>query len=42
MTELEKIKYHIRLINSRLLSIDDKIKRDFHSDSIASLVIERD
>ena len=42
MTELEKIKYHIRLMNSRLLAIDDKIKRDFHSDSIASLVIEMD
>ena len=42
MTELEKIKYHLRLINSRLSSIDDKIERDFHSDPIASLVIEMD
>jgi len=42
MTELEKIKYHIRLINDRLRSIDDKIDRDFYSDSIASLVIEMD
>ena len=41
-TELEKIKYHIRLINSRMLSIDEEICRDFHSDSIASLVIEMD
>ena len=42
MTELEKIKYHIRLINSRLGSIDYKIDPDFHSDPIASLVIEMD
>ena len=41
-TELEKIKYHILLINSRMLSIDGEISRDFHSDSIASLVIEMD
>lgn len=38
MTELEKIKYHIRLINGRLLSIDDKIDPDFDSDPITSLV----
>ena len=42
MAELEKIKYHIRLINNRLADIDDKIDCDFHSDPVASLVIERD
>ena len=30
------------LINSRMLSIDGEKSRDFHSDSIASLVIEMD
>ena len=42
MAELEKIKYHIRLINSRLSTIDDKIELYFRSDPIASLVIEMD
>ena len=42
MIELEKIKYHIRLINDRLRLIDGKIDFDFHSDPIASLVIEMD
>ena len=42
MAELEKIKYHIRLINSRLGLIDDKIELYFNSDPIASLVIEKD
>ena len=41
-TELEKIKYHIRLINDRLRLIDSEIDLDFHSDSIASLEIEMD
>ena len=42
MTELEKIKYHIRLLNDRLRSIDGEIDLDFHSDPISSLVIEMD
>ena len=42
MNELDKIKYHIRLINDRMRLIDAEIDLDFHSDSIASLVIEMD
>ena len=42
MTELEKIKYHIRLLNDRLRSIDSSIDSDFHSDPINSLIIEMD